>query len=505
MTSSRQKILFLTDSDYGQANVVLSIAYALVQSPPNVEVHIASQTRLKAADCVRYHQVVGLSHFDALNRPGNAPMDTWVTKPTIGNMLRIIFNIPAFSLPWSPEEFVEIYRDIEHLANEIRPDVIVAEAFFAPAVTFCHQAQTRWIALAPNTIKEFALPVQPKMAMFWKYPMICSSFPYPVPWHLMPLNVLYNALTAVRILTSWKWGRYHRTSTLVARELGPDVEVLTMNQLGLLTAPPEGLRILVAISTDIDFPFEVVPEYITPCGPITRAAPQLASEDPELATWLGRGPTIYMNLGTHHQYDVALAREVALSFRRLLALVAQNNTGQWQGLQVLWKMPRKSSECDDKDPATSDYSGPWTEANKILGPELDKDRVRIVDWITAKPKSILESGHIVMSVNHGGANSFYESICSGIPQVILASWVDCFDFAQRAEILGVGKWANRKSLPFWEHNELSAALETVLLGPESEQIRQKAQELRKRHPEAAGRDMAAKEIIDLLSKAEEES
>jgi hypothetical protein len=28
-----------------------------------------------------------------------------------------------------------------------------------------------WMVLAPNTIKDFAIPLQPRLAMLWKYPM----------------------------------------------------------------------------------------------------------------------------------------------------------------------------------------------------------------------------------------------------------------------------------------------------------------------------------------------
>jgi hypothetical protein len=39
----------------------------------------------------------------------------------------------------------------------------------------------------------------------------------------------------------------------------------------------------------------------------------------------------------------------------------------------------------------------------------------------------------------------------GVPQVIVAGWVDCYDFAQRANELGVGIWANQADayVPFY--------------------------------------------------------
>ncbi|KAI8162932.1 hypothetical protein K4K49_000461 [Colletotrichum sp. SAR 10_70] len=440
MAPPKKRIIFLTNSDYGQANVVLSVAHALVHKSQDVEVHIASQARLKgptsrlvkqltadlgsaAMDAVKFHEVAGLSHFDSVDRPGNPTMETWLVNPSFSNVTRNMLNIAGLALPWSPEEFVEIYRDLERIWNDVKPDVTVAEAFFAPALTFCNRIKMNWIVLAPNTIKDFALPLQPKMAMLWKYP---------VP--------------------------------------------------------------------DIDFPFEVLPEFITPCGPITRAAPAISdtTQDPEMASWLSRGPTVYMNLGTHHFFDVSLAKEVALAFRRLFDLAKCSEPLGQGNLQVLWKMPRKTSDRDNTDPSSTDFLGPWKEIKSILSPEMDNDQIRILDWIIAEPKSVLESGNVVLSVNHGGSNSFHEALCTGIPQVVLPGWADCYDFAQRAEILGIGKWANRKAKPYWKRDEFGDCLEGVLFGPHAKMMQARAKDLSKRHPEGAGRLKAAEEILALL-------
>ncbi|KAI8235329.1 Glycosyltransferase sdnJ [Colletotrichum sp. SAR 10_86] len=425
MAPPKKRIIFLTNSDYGQANVVLSVAHALVHKSQDVEVHIASQARLKgptsrlvkqltadlgsaAVDAVKFHEVAGLSHFDSVDRPGNPTMETWLVNPNFSNVTRNMLNIAGLALPWSPEEFVEIYRDLERIWNDVKPDVTVAEAFFAPALTFCNRIKMNWIVLAPNTIKDFALPLQPKMAMLWKYP---------VP--------------------------------------------------------------------DIDFPFEVLPEFITPCGPITRAAPAISdtTQDPEMASWLSRGPTVYMNLGTHHFFDVPLAKEVALAFRRLFDLAKCSEPLGQGKLQVLWKMPRKTSDGDDTDPSSTDFLGPWKEIKSILSPEMDNDQIRILDWIIAEPKSVLESGNVVFT---------------GIPQVVLPGWADCYDFAQRAEILGIGKWANRKAKPYWKRDEFGDCLEEVLFGPHAKMMQARAKDLSKRHPEGAGRLKAAEEILALL-------
>ncbi|KAI8194423.1 hypothetical protein KHU50_011667 [Colletotrichum sp. SAR 10_65] len=502
----KRKILIFSDCDFGQANVVLSTIYALVCADPNVEIHVASQPGMHgqlsriikqvsndlgsaAAESIKTHDLVGLSHWEAMERPGNPNLDSWACDPTIPNMVSMLSVLPGITLPWSAEEFVEIYRDVERVFGEVQPDVTVVENFFAPALTFCHnlRPKTPWIVLAPNTIKEFALSAQPGLPSLWKYPIFNSAISYPVPLHQIPLNIFYNIVAMIAIFTSRRRGR---CINHMNKQLGQGLQLITVNELGLLAPPPPGIRVMVANSPDIDFPFDVIPDFMVPCGPITRPAAPISTEDPELALWLGRGPTVYMNLGTHRSFDVDKAREVAYAFRSLFDAA---KTSHLNNLQLIWKMPRVASEGD-----TSGFEGPWKEIKDILESEIEQDRVRIVDWITAEPKSLLQSGHVICSVNHGGSNSFHEAICCGIPQVILPGWADCYDFALRAEFLGIGKWASRTARPLWKRDELAKGLEEVLLGPQAMDMIKRAQELAKRHPEGAGRDRAAEEILKLL-------
>jgi hypothetical protein len=121
---------------------------------------------------------------------------------------------------------------------------------------------------------------------------------------------------------------------------------------------------------------------------------------------------MYVNLGTHLTADATEAVEMARAFRDLFNDALDTKYGT--ELQILWKLKRKPSGIsqDDvnaaKDP--NNFTGPWKGIRDILGQKMDEDRVRITDWIAAEPKSVLESGHVICSVNHGGASSFNEAI-----------------------------------------------------------------------------------------------
>jgi UDP:flavonoid glycosyltransferase YjiC (YdhE family) len=88
---------------------------------------------------------------------------------------------------------------------------------------------------------------------------------------------------------------------------------------------------------------------------------------------------------------------------------------------------------------------------------------------------------------------------AGIPQVVLPVWMDTFDFARRAELLGIGRWGNRvsaKNKGDWGR-ELGLVLIDVILGPRSAQMRDKARDLAKLCSQGGGgRVIAAKMILN---------
>lgn len=181
---------------------------------------------------------------------------------------------------------------------------------------------------------------------------------------------------------------------------------MTANEMGVLRAPPPGLRVLVAISPDLDYPLSVIPPHLIPCGPIVRAVGPL-TEGP-LRAWLARGGgrTLYVNLGTHLRADVAEAKEMAGAFRDTLDRAEAVGFGR---LQVLWKLGRKTTMAGEKVERDK-FEGEWRGVCDVLRPEIENGRVKVTDWVDAEPKAVLESGGVVCSVNHGGANSFYEAL-----------------------------------------------------------------------------------------------
>lgn len=510
-----KKILFICPSDYGQANAVLATSHALLATGAPIEIHIASEhamgaeveqtekvanENLKAAVAskLHFHGITATSHFAAMSRPETGVMDAWkLPLPNFRNAAAFLGRFAYATMPWRPEEIVDMYAKTVSIIKEVNPDLTVVDILHVPGLTAANYLNVKWMVLAPNTIKDFVVPRQPRGAALWKYPIVGSGLPYPVPFSQVAHNVGLTLIFAMAMLTDT---RIKKTRELLRQHAGTEkLQLMTAAELGVIYAPPPGLIIISGFSKDLDYPFEVIPSYINPVGPIVRYAQKLDDIDPSLKKWLSNGPTVYVNLGTQLQMTPSEALEMALALCDLL-----DAAGTSSKMQILWKLKRKlhvSKENNSRirDGSKPPWEGEWKAVRGALSEKIEADRVRITSWVEADPCSILQSGHIVCSVHHGGANSHHEALAAGVPQVIVSAWIDCYDFANRVELNGVGIRANKTAAPRWARGELGTALKEILIGPRAATFRETAKKLAERHPEQAGRTKAASVILDILN------
>lgn len=159
---------------------------------------------------------------------------------------------------------------------------------------------------------------------------------------------------------------------------------------------------------ETDFPCDMKPN-VTPCGPILLPFQPVAEGDPELDSWLCQGPTVLINLGSHITMDDAMAREFAAALKVLLDSQPK--------LQILWKLKRSGrltlqSARMFREKSSSDMDADRVTAASLeaITPEMESGRVKVEEWLSADPLAVLQSGHIVCAVHHGGSNSFHEAL-----------------------------------------------------------------------------------------------
>lgn len=519
-----KRILLVTNSEHGQANVFLATAYALLTLPDqDVEVHFASfpsiqpsvlstsqlaQRHNPLARPIIFHTISGPAMVTAWSRPSlaaeRASLSSVDTVLLIYAIRRMAYLLKVL-LPWTGPEFFEIFTSITSIHALVNPHLTAADPAFSPALTALRHLQAPFLILSPNTIKDFSLPAQPGAEALWKYPCIGSPDPFPVPALHIPANIL---LVLVALLCA-QFFDTHRTEIQryfaehFPSPKGQDqdhhrpqsqgratrkIKVTTLNDLSLNSCTE---TILVANLPQVEFPLAVVPRNVIPCGPMLRAWQPLRETDPELAAWVVRGPTVYVNLGTHVVVDEEFAVEMARGLRIMLDGVAGVlwRDKRLKGLQVLWKLKRKE-----------EYSvvGPGSRIYELLGEELDTGKVKVVEWFDAEPMAVLEMPTMVCAVHHGGANSFLEAVSAGVPQVVLPVWMDTYDFARRAEILGIGRWGNRTNEGvLCKGKELGSVLIDVLIGGRSSVYMSRAKELADLcRRSGGGRVIAARKILE---------
>ena len=186
-----KKILFLFNSDYGQANVNLSTIYSLTetlaQAGETVELHVGTFENLKpmfdemielikdtlhATRHIIFHPIVGTSQFEAMKRPELGVYETFhLPLPSYENASRFLRQFPSSAIPWEDQELCSMYDQLKTVVEKVQPDLTVIDPLLVPATTLAKQLNLKWTVLAPNTMKDFCILQQPWLAGMWKYPM----------------------------------------------------------------------------------------------------------------------------------------------------------------------------------------------------------------------------------------------------------------------------------------------------------------------------------------------
>ncbi|KAH6887504.1 glycosyltransferase family 1 protein [Thelonectria olida] len=467
--NGHRKILLLTNIEHGESNVFLATFPALFELDPDVEVHFATYGGFEPfVDAVWeqpivFHEIKGIPALRAVHEcmqrqnvshTENLLPKSFTMPPGLVNTSKAIDDTRRIFVPYTGPQMTEIFSSIVDIIKTVNADLVVVNGLLTPGLTALYHLGVRFACLSPNSIKDCSAPLQPHAAVLWKYPALFSAFSYPVPWHLIPLNIyfcIYGAITFAR----------DKERRAVMKYLQAETGAQLRTPIDLLRNRPPSLKILVGTLPELDFPV-IVPDHVLPCGPIIRQAPPLSESDPALQTWLAKGPTIYINLGSMCRLLEDDAVELASAVQVVMKKV--NEQPGTSPLQVLWKL-KKAGEYSASEAGS--------KLHNVLGKEMEADLVRISDWIQAEPISILRSGHVVCSIHHGGANSFSEAI----RQVVLPQWTDCYDYAQRVEMLGVGRWGSRDTKPKWTSQGLARKLSDVLQGETSEAMKKRAVEL----------------------------
>ncbi|KAH6665803.1 putative UDP-glucoronosyl and UDP-glucosyl transferase [Halenospora varia] len=480
----QQNILFITNSELGQASVILAVAHEFLIRP-EYKVHIASFSALKNCitelnddadransgleNAATFHVIAGKSMREAA---GRATEFLEMHPHGMTGALYAYDNVlPATFAPWDGPKYMEGVESCIEIIKDVQPDIVAVDPLFSQGVDACNTLGQKCLILSPNTLKELVLQNQPGATPMTKFPAMASGFPYPLPWYYVPANIylIFRFLKARRVNPRLVALAKYREEHGIAGKIPCMFE-------GFGDAP-----ILLPSTPEIDYDFKV-PQHATPCGPILRPFEPISKTHPDMERWLKQRPTVLVNLGSHILFDPAFAGQFAAGLRVIL--------DRRPDIQILWKLKTQGQTKEQ-------LFGPGG-ALEIIVEEIKDGRVRIEDWLPAQPIAILESGHVCCMVHHGGANSYHEAIQAGVPQIVLPVWIDTYDFALRVEHLGIGAWGNSSAAPRVEASELGKALARVVDSNESASMATNAKILAEPFRKREGRVVAFEKIVELL-------
>ncbi|KAI0107761.1 hypothetical protein GGR51DRAFT_514983 [Nemania sp. FL0031] len=477
-----ETVLFFINTEYGLSNVHLATASALLEKHPDIDVHIASfprtaskvskvnslaQRKVQGSRGIQFHELPGAEYLAAIadhtGHSGRKSLSHIMHPPGLRGMDHVMRLVQSITSPWDGKDHAMIYDRTTELMRTIDPAVVILDIAFRPTIDAVMQSNRLYAFLAPNVLSDTFWQHQPVRTMFGKLSRMGCDFSSPVPWRKIPHNVYYT----LRLI----WAIVTRPDTRGTKKYLQEHGIKTSIRIVRPTNRPWLAQNMPGAS----IPLDVMPPNVTATSPIIFDPEPAAEQDPELVSWLARAPTVLINLGSLFVYSEHHATTMALAIEELLAKT---------DVQVLWKI-------DKEDTIPDNYTLPAQSA-------VGQGRLRITNWLTVSPASILATGHVVASVHHGGANCYHEAIAAGIPQVVIPMWLDCYNYAALAEDVGVGVYATRDTAPNWTVENLrDSFLRVVDGGDEGLRMAEKAKGLGELAREDPGRYMAAREIARL--------
>lgn len=171
MSPQPKKILLLTNSERGQANVVLATAHALIDR--GCLVHVASFSPLAARVAEIKSATFHLLHGEAMveaahhrfSKESELMHGTGVREAT-----RMYPKLMDLACVWEGDEYIRGYQSARKIIEAVDPDVVVVEKMCAQAADACNALGRRFVCLSPVSFKETLVGVQPWGYGLWGWP-----------------------------------------------------------------------------------------------------------------------------------------------------------------------------------------------------------------------------------------------------------------------------------------------------------------------------------------------
>jgi hypothetical protein len=176
---TRKRITFLTNSEYGQANVILAVVYELLLLQA-YDIDVASFAPLKdrIRDInqlvpdndlpARFHIVTGLSYLEAFTAKN---VLIGFDRPGIrGAANTYKATLPAIATLWDEEEYMAGLESCIEILRSTSPDIIVVDPLMSQGLDACQSLSRNCVVLSPNTFQEICKKQQSLFTQLVRWP-----------------------------------------------------------------------------------------------------------------------------------------------------------------------------------------------------------------------------------------------------------------------------------------------------------------------------------------------
>lgn len=180
VTPEPKRVLFLTASEYGEANVVLAVAYELLLRQ-KYEVHIGSfsplEPRIKELNTFATSVVSNQAVFHTIAGPSadeilKARDDFFGPYPPgiRGAINSFKVTIPVIATAWDGPGYMVGYKSCLEVIHNVKPDLLVVGSLMNQGQDACQTLHKKYVVLSPNTFREILSKQQPILSQLLTYP-----------------------------------------------------------------------------------------------------------------------------------------------------------------------------------------------------------------------------------------------------------------------------------------------------------------------------------------------
>ena len=174
-------VLFMTNSEYGQANVVLATALEVARNPA-YSVHFAAFAKTKSrivaineeckfiASPIKFHEIKGPSLEDLLTRVTSG-VTSCTHPPGFWPAIKSYRLFCKGLLSWEPQEYVETVRSCLQIIRKVKPASLIIENALVWARDAARTLGIELQVMAPCGPKEIVGPQLPGFPNMLRWPM----------------------------------------------------------------------------------------------------------------------------------------------------------------------------------------------------------------------------------------------------------------------------------------------------------------------------------------------